>query len=213
MAEPRPALPYSTFAQQEHAARLGMMIFLASEALLFAALFALHAAYRAAHPSAFATGVAHATRALGSINTAVLLTSSYAAASSLHSLRAGRRARSLGLLALTVALGGAFLAIKFTEYARHLGEGIDPAGRGRFFVAHPEAGLRSFWTLYYVTTGLHAVHVTIGLAVLAWMGVRVALGGVSAERSHPLELGVLYWHLVDLIWIFVWALYYLAGGG
>jgi cytochrome c oxidase subunit 3 len=198
--------------QDEHAAQLGMMVFLASEALLFAALFALYGAYRATYPAAFALGVAHATRTLGTINTAVLLTSSLAAAASVHALRVGRRARSLALLALTLLLGVGFLVIKLSEYAQHLREGITPSGQGRFFALHPAAGLPSFWTLYYVTTGLHAVHVVIGLTVLAWLWVRVARGRVTAERDYPLALGVTYWHLIDVVWIFVWPLYYLAGG-
>lgn len=202
--------PFDDAAQSERAAQLGMTVFLASEALLFAALFALHAAYRVAYPAAFDAGVAHAERALGTVNTAVLLTSSYAVASSVRALRNGRRGRSLALLALTLVLGAAFLAIKLVEYARHLREGIDPAAQGHFFARHGEPGLAEFWTLYYVTTGLHAVHVVVGLTVLAALGVGVLRGRVSPARSHPLALGALYWHLVDLVWIFVWPLYYLA---
>lgn len=206
-------LPSDDAAREEHAAHLGLMVFLASEALLFAALFALYGAYRVTYPAAFAFGVAHSTHALGAINTAVLLTSSFTAAVAVHALRAGRRGRSLALLALTLLLGAGFLVIKGIEYAQHLGEGITPSGRGRFFTQHPAAGLPSFWTLYYFTTGLHAVHVLVGLMVLAVLGVSVARGSVTPARSYPLALGVTYWHLIDAVWIFVWPLYYLAAGG
>ena len=212
MAEPRPAPHFATLAQQEHAAHLGMWVFLASESLLFAGLLCLYGAYRAHAPAAFALGVAHNTRLLGSINTAILLCSSYAAASAVHALRAGRRALSVGLLALTVAMGAGFLAIKIHEYALHFAEGIKPGGAGRFFVEHTDAGLRPFWTLYYLTTGLHAFHVAVGLMVLVWLAVRVARGRVTPEVSHPLALGAMYWHLVDVVWIFVWPLYYLTAG-
>ena len=203
--------PFADAAQREHAARLGLWVFLASEALLFAGLLALYAACRAQHPRAFAEGVTHATRALGAINTGVLLTSSYAVAASVHALRRGRRGLSLALLGVTVAMGAGFLAIKFTEYARHVHEGIEPGGRGRFFAAHTDPGLATFWTLYYTTTGLHAVHVTVGALVLVWLWGRVAFGR-SRDASRALSLGATYWHFVDLVWIFVWPLYYLLGG-
>jgi cytochrome c oxidase subunit 3 len=211
MADPRPHGPFDDEAQRVHASELGLWVFLASEALLFAGLLALHAAMRAHHPAAFGEGVPHATRVLGSVNTAVLLTSSYAVAASVRALRDGRRWRSLALLGLTIALGAAFLVIKVVEYARHLREGIGPGARGRFFAAHAHEGLATFWTLYYATTGLHAVHVAVGLAVLAWLWLRVAAGTVSRASSHPLALGAMYWHFVDVVWIFVWPLYYLTG--
>jgi cytochrome c oxidase subunit 3 len=213
MADARPAEHFDTLEQQAHAAHLGMWVFLASELLLFAGLFALYFAYRAMYPAGFAAGVAHNTRVLGAVNTGVLLTSSLAAASAVHALRRGGVRRALGWLVVTVALGGGFLAIKLTEYAQHFREGIEPGGRGRFFAAHAEAGLREFWTLYYVTTGLHAIHVTIGLGVLAWLATRVLRGTVTPRVDYPLALGAMYWHLVDVIWIFVWPFFYLAGGG
>jgi cytochrome c oxidase subunit 3 len=210
MAEVASENPFADAAQREHAAHLGLWVFIASEALLFAGLLALYAACRAHHPRAFAEGVTHATRVLGAINTAVLLTSSYAVAASVHALRRGRRALSLALLGITIAMGAGFLAIKFTEYAQHLHEGIEPGGRGHFFAAHTEPGLATFWTLYYATTGLHAVHVAVGVFVLAWLWARVAFGRPD-DTARSLPLGATYWHFVDLVWIFVWPLYYLLG--
>jgi cytochrome c oxidase subunit 3 len=213
MTEPRVAEPYDSLERQAHAAHLGMWVFLASELLLFAGFFALYAGYRATYPLGFAIGVEHNTRLLGTINTLVLLTSSYAVASAVHALRGGRVVRAVTLLFATVALGIVFLAIKFTEYAKHFQEGIYPGGRGAFFAQHGESGLREFWTLYFATTGLHAIHVTVGLFVLVWMAWRVARGHVSATHDHPLALAAMYWHLVDVVWIFVWPIFYLTGRG
>lgn len=187
-----------------------MWIFLASEFLLFAGLFALYGGYRAHAPAAFEEGVRHAKKALGSLNTAILLVSSTLAALSVHAARDGRRKRSAVLLALTIALGIAFLVIKFYEYSLHFDEGIFPGGSGRFFTTHPAPSLIPFWTLYFATTGLHAVHVAVGIVVLASTGFSLWRGTINPHRIHPLENAALYWHLVDTIWIFVWPLYYLA---
>lgn len=201
---------FESAPKQAQAARLGMWIFLASEFLLFAGLFALYGGYRAHAPTAFEEGVRHSTKALGSLNTAVLLVSSTAAALSVHAARAGRRKRAMLLLASTIALGLVFLGIKFYEYSLHFREGIFPGGTGRFFSTHADPSLAPFWTLYFATTGLHAVHVAVGTVVLASSLFSLWRGTINPQRIHPLENAALYWHLVDTIWIFVWPLYYLA---
>jgi cytochrome c oxidase subunit 3 len=211
MGRERVAVQFEDMPKQAHAARLGMWIFLASEVLLFAGLFALYASYRAEHPSGFGEGVRHNTRVLGSINTAVLLVSSYFAALGLHQLRRDRRRLAVLLTSLTIALGAVFLAIKFVEYRTHFREGIYPGGVGRFFAEHhADQGMIQFWTLYFFMTGLHAVHVTVGMGVLAFVALRVARARVTAAAPHPLELAAIYWHLVDVIWIFLWPLFYLV---
>jgi cytochrome c oxidase subunit 3 len=197
--------------QQAHAARLGMWVFLASEMLLFAGLFALLSTYRLEHPAAFASGVRHNTKVLGSINTAVLLLSSYLVAMAVHAIRRGRTRATQLLVAGTVLLGAAFLVIKLTEYGLHFREGIYPGGQGAFFATHGEEGLPVFWTLYFGTTGLHAVHVTVGMIVLSVMATGVHTGKITAAAPQRMEIAAIYWHLVDVIWIFLWPLFYLAG--
>jgi cytochrome c oxidase subunit 3 len=215
MAERAPARVdhFQDLEQETRAAHLGMWVFLASEVLLFAALFALYASYRAAYPEAFGFGVAHGSKILGTANTVLLICSSYAAASAVHAIRAGHARRAAALLAFTVTSGLGFLAIKGVEYAQHFREGIFPGGHGAFFAEHPMAGLPSFYTVYFLMTGLHGVHVIVGMGVLTWMLVRALRGQLVPPFTHPLVLGVLYWHLVDIIWIFLWPLFYLLPGG
>jgi cytochrome c oxidase subunit 3 len=201
---------FEDLEQQAHASHVGMAVFIASEALLFSGLFALFLAYRLRFPAAFELGVEHGEKVIGSVNTGVLLTSSTLLAFAVHTLRGGNRRATVALMSGTIALGLAFLVLKFFEYAIHLRAGIEPGGSGRFFAEHTEFGLAQFWTLYYVMTGIHALHVTVGLGVLAVLLARVVRGRLVPPALHPLELGAIYWHLVDLIWIFLWPLYYLA---
>lgn len=204
---------FADLAQQEHAARLGMWIFIASEALLFGALFGLYGAYRAAYPDAFREGVGHNPMWMGTLNTGLLLLSSGAAAIAENLLEHRRRRASLGLLAVVLALGTAFLAIKGVEYASHVREGILPGGAGPFFDEHPRAGLAMFFTLYYVMTGLHALHVIVGLAAMAWFAWWIASGRQRPEHAYRLGVATLYWHFVDMVWLFLWPMFYLMGGG
>lgn len=209
-ATPPHAEHFDSYESQAHAARLGMWIFLGSELLLFAGLFALYAAYRARDPAAFVEGVHHDTKVLGTINTAILLVSSTLAALGVHALREGRRRAAVAFVASTVVLGGVFFAIKMTEWAQHFADGIAPGARGRFFVEHPAAGLPTFWNLYFAMTGLHVLHVLVGMTALGCAAVGVLRGTITAERPTTLENCTLLWHLVDLVWIFLWPLFYLA---
>ena len=200
---------YDTLDRQHATARLGMWVFLASESLLFAALFALYAAYRFIYPAEFHAAAAHANVLLGTINTYILLTSSLTVALSIHETKHGRRRRALILLAITIALGVAFEVLKLVEYGLHLEDGIAPGGYYSY-AALPAHGAVLYFTLYYLMTGLHALHVLGGLGALAWLWLRLYRGKIAADSYLALELGGLYWHLVDLVWIFLWPLLYLV---
>lgn len=208
----RVASHFEDISKQAHAARLGMWVFLGSEALFFSGLFALYTAYRTEHPHGFGVGVEHNTVVLGSINTAVLLVSSYTVALAVHFIRRGRVRASATLVGATVALGLCFLVIKILEYLDHFRHGIYPGGVGDFFVSHGDAGTKMFFTLYFCMTGLHAIHVFAGMCVLAFLLAKVLRGEIGPWAPHPLVLGAVYWHLVDLIWIFLWPLFYLVAG-
>lgn len=199
---------YEDLAHQHRAGRLGMWVFIGSETLFFGALFALYFGYRAAWPESFTAASHHASLVLGTANTYVLLTSSLTVALALEAMRHDRARRALLLIGATAALALVFLALKFTEYAHHAAEGILPGGRYRF-EALPEAGAQHYFTLYYGMTGLHAVHVLVGLALFSWVALKLARRRYTAQAHLGLELVGLYWHFVDVIWLFLWPMFYL----
>jgi cytochrome c oxidase subunit 3 len=205
-----PEVQFENLAKQEHAVRFGMWIFIGSELLLFAALFGVYAAYRVQYPAAFAAGVHHNALAIGTINTIVLILSSFTVAWSIHVLRADRRTTALWMLAATLVLGAMFLVFKGIEYAHHFSEGIYP-GKAYVFADLPGYGGQLFFSLYFLMTGLHALHMVGGLVVMTWLLVRVWRRKTTPAYHAELELGALYWHLVDSIWIFLWPLFYLTG--
>lgn len=208
--ETRLAVQFESIARQEHAVRFGMWVFLGSELLLFAGLFGLYAAYRTMYAADFAKALHHNALALGSINTVVLIVSSFTVAWSIHALRGGRRRTTLIMLAVTMALGVTFLVLKGVEYADHFHHGIFP-GAYYSFAELPTHGAQIYFTLYYFMTGLHAIHMIAGLSIMIWLTTRVVRRKTTTARHGELELGALYWHLVDSIWIFLWPLFYLAG--
>jgi cytochrome c oxidase subunit 3 len=199
---------YPDFPTQDQTLTFGMWIFLASEALLFAALFALYAAYRTMYPHEFAEAIDENTRWFGTGNMYILLTSSLTAALSVSAVRAGRAGRAARLLAATALLGLLFLVVKGVEYAHHVHEGSLP---GRYYHDGrlPTFGANRFFTMYWVMTGFHALHVTAGLVVVIWMAIGAARGRYTPDHHAKLEMGTMYWHLVDVIWIFLWPLLYL----
>jgi cytochrome c oxidase subunit 3 len=203
-----PEIQYESLDRQHAAARLGMWVFLGSEMLLFAGLLALYAAYRFVYPTEFHAAAAHANLTIGTINTYVLITSSLTMALAIHATRRGQRARTVALLVITIALGLTFDVLKGVEYAEHLSVGIAP-GHYYAFDTLPAHGAVLYFTLYYMLTGLHALHVTGGICVVVWLALRARRGDFTRESHLALELGGLYWHLVDLVWIFLWPLLYL----
>jgi cytochrome c oxidase subunit III len=193
---------------QQHAARLGMWLFLATEVLLFTALFTAYTLYRFLFSEAFA----HASRlmdtSIGAANTLVLITSSLTVALGIHWVRAGRSRLAAGMIAVTLLFGATFMVIKAFEYHHHFSEGQLP-GRYYGYAEVQGPGVAMFFTLYFIMTGLHGLHVLIGMSVLAFLMVRTWKGAYSEAYYTPVELGGLYWHLVDLIWIFLFPLLYL----
>jgi cytochrome c oxidase subunit 3 len=200
---------YADFVQQDQTLTLGMWVFLASELLLFAALFALYAAYRTMYGADFHAALKHNTLAYGTANMYVLLVSSFSAALAVWAVRRARPRLAVALLTTTMALGVAFLAIKLCEYGEHVRERALP-GRAYHLSALPTLGANRFYTMYWVMTGIHALHVTAGVCLLGWLVYRTATRHYTVERHAGLEMGTMYWHLVDIIWIFLWPILYLA---
>lgn len=188
--------------------RIAVWIVIASEALLFAGLFALYATYRSEHTHAFEAGIRANIAWIGGLNTMLLLTSSFAIAWAIHRIRHGRSA-TWSLLAVLV-LGCGFLVFKSIEWSIHIEEGIVPG----LAYAGPDhgRGTQLFFTLYYAMTGLHAFHVVAGLALVLWVFVRARRRTIDRDRHLALELVAVYWHFVDAIWVFLWPMFYLMHG-
>ncbi|MGA9520332.1 MAG: cytochrome c oxidase subunit 3 [Myxococcaceae bacterium] len=200
------------FATPEHqasTARLGMWIFLATEVLFFTSLFVAYVVYRSVYAEQFKEAGHHMAVALGTINTYVLITSSLFVALAHHFSKQGRSGLVAVLTLLAALLGIAFMVIKGIEYTRHFHEGLLPGGWWAFpGLTHPGAAM--FVTLYWLTTGVHTVHVAIGVAVLAWLSFEAASGKYSSAYHSPVEMGGLYWHFVDAVWVFLYPMFYLV---
>ncbi|MEI7035333.1 cytochrome c oxidase subunit 3 family protein [Fulvimonas yonginensis] len=196
--------------QQREAATLGMWVFLATEILFFGVLFAGYTYCRVLFPDAFATGSRRTDMLLGTLETAVLLTSSCAVALAVREVQLGGRRMATALLGFTAALGIAFLVMHGFEYAAEYEEGLIPAIHYTQQGVHAR-GMAIFYCLYYFITGFHSLHVAIGVAVLLVMAWRTWHHAFDQDYHTPLELTALYWHLVDIVWIFVYPLVYLVG--
>jgi cytochrome c oxidase subunit 3 len=201
---------YATPEQQRETVTLGMWIFLATEVLLFGVLFTAFAVYRTYYTHAFDEGSADMNIVLGAINTAVLITSSLTMAFSIYSAALGKILRTYLLLIATAFIGLIFLAIKFTEYYLHYQAHKVP---GIWFESNsPDAGpLQMFYVFYFIMTGLHALHMTIGIGLVLVFAFRAAAGAFNPEYYTPLEAVGLYWHFVDIVWVFLFAIFYISG--
>ena len=199
---------FSSLARQNEAMRLGMWLFLATEILLFAGLFTGYAVYRFEFPEAFKEASRHLELTAGTVNTLVLITSSLTVALAIHYARSNRPKAAAICLVLTLAFALAFLGIKAIEYTAHFHEKSLP-GKYYAFEEVKVPGAAMFFSLYFLMTGLHGLHVVVGMSVLSWILWRTLQGRYSERYYTGLELGGLYWHLVDLVWIFLYPLLYL----
>ncbi|HEY3308210.1 MAG TPA: cytochrome c oxidase subunit 3 family protein [Desulfuromonadaceae bacterium] len=187
-------------------AKLGMWLFLFTELLLFGGLFLLFSVYLAHFPREFAAAGRQLNWILGTANTIILLTSSLFAAMAVTAVQRNQVRRVMGLIGGTILCAAAFIVIKYFEWSAKIGHGIYP---GSEHLKAGPPGESVFFSLYFMTTGIHGLHVLIGGTLLAWIAAKVKSGAVTADNYILLENGALYWHLVDLIWIFIFPLYYL----
>ena len=206
---PQLAGHFDTIGQQDYAARLGMWLFLGTEVLLFAGLFLGYTVYRHFYHETFH----HCSRALsieyGTTNTIILITSSLFVAIAYWAVKVGKKPLALFMLALTILCALAFLFIKYLEYKHKFEVGELPGKwfRAEELMKYPAANM--YFTIYFLTTGLHAFHVIVGMTVLAFVMKGIISGRYRPDYYVPVELGALYWHLVDLVWIFLFPLLYL----
>jgi cytochrome c oxidase subunit III len=187
--------------------RIGMWIFLYSEIILFGGLFVLYAVYFHNFPADFAAGGKELNRIIGTINTLVLLISSFTVAASITAVQRQKTAQAIALILFSLGCGLLFLVNKYFEWGAKFEHGLYP-NSDRLYEAEP--GFNIFFGLYYTITGLHGLHVVIGMILLSISLVLVIKGRVNAGRYAMLENSGLYWHLVDLIWIYVFPLFYLV---
>lgn len=197
-------------AQQAEAAKLGTWLFLLTEILLFGGLFCAYAIFRAWYPEMFWEAHKQLDVVLGSINTVVLITSSVTMALAIRSMQLNNRTHTLWFLAATLMFAATFLVIKYFEYEHKIHLGQLP---GKYYTYTGLEGNNPhvFFSIYFAMTGLHGFHVLGGMGLIVWMMIRTVRGTISAEYYTPIEMTGLYWHLVDLIWIFLFPLLYLIG--
>jgi cytochrome c oxidase subunit 3 len=210
--EPLLAEQFVELEQQRETRELGMWVFLATEVLFFGAFMASYLIYRYWYPRSFELGSHHMDQLLGAVNTAVLLTSSYTMALAVSAAESGQRRRVVTLLSSTLVLGTLFLGVKCVEYYHKYTEHLIPfAG----WIFEPEGaerlGMMTFFNLYFLMTGMHAFHMVIGGGLLLYLIVQVSRGRHLEPTSVWVHNVGLYWHFVDLVWVFLFPFFYLVG--
>jgi cytochrome c oxidase subunit III len=202
---------FEDIAQQRAASTLGMWVFLATEVMFFGGLFLAFAVARFLHADAFNQAAKQLDVLAGSINTAILLTSSFTTALAVAALKQGQEKRVIPLLLVSIVLGSMFVAIKGYEYHEKWTEGLFPGAN--FAVAGPDRNqIELFFLFYFILTGLHGIHLLIALGVAVVMISFLITGRITQTRYMEIEVSALYWHFVDIVWVFVFPLLYLIGG-
>lgn len=194
--------------QQFNASKLGMWVFLVTEILFFGGLFAAYVIYRAWYPDLYIQASTQLNTLWGAVNTAVLIGSSLTVAMAIRSAQTNDNRGVFLNLVITLVLAFVFMVIKYFEYTHKFELGIFPGGHYTFEgIEHPKANI--FFSIYYIMTGLHGLHVIIGIGLMVWLAIKAKNNAFSAEYYTPVEMVGLYWHLVDIIWIFLFPLLYL----
>ena len=194
--------------QQFNTAKIGMWLFLVTEVLMFGGLFVGYGIMHSRHPEAFMAAHHHLNRTLGALNTVVLLLSSFTMVMAVWAAQTSRKKLVILFLLITLLCAGTFMVVKYYEYSHKFHEGLLP---GKFYSHEGDTvpGQFMFFSFYFMMTGLHGIHVLLGMVVISWLLYRAIRGDFSAEYFSPVDITGLYWHLVDLIWIYVFPLMYL----
>jgi cytochrome c oxidase subunit III len=202
---------FTTMEQQFDTAKLGMWLFIATEILLFGGLFVGFGMMQSRYPREFVEAHEHLKRWQGALNTVVLLVSSFTMVLAVQSAKTNKKAKTVGFLALTIVCACIFLVVKYFEYSHKFEEGWLP---GKYYHAVGDSiqgshGYARFFSFYFMMTGLHGIHILVGIGVLSWILIRAKRSEFSDAYYTPVELVGLYWHVVDMIWIYLFPLYYL----
>ena len=212
---------FENMEQQREASTLGMWVFLVTEIMFFGGMFLAYTLYRSRYPFAFASASNHLDLKLGAINTVVLILSSFTMAMAVYSTQVGKRRNQIIALGLTLLLGATFLGIKAVEYHQKYEDRLIP-GRvilRRAFDASEvhllgdaqKQNVEMFYWIYFAMTGMHAVHMIIGIGIISIILFWAIRGKYGPEYHNPVEVSGLYWHFVDIVWIFLFPLLYLLG--
>ena len=199
--------------QQLEASTLGMWVFLVTEIMFFGGLFMAYLVYRTMYPDAWMTGSQQLNVPLGAVNTAVLIISSLTMAMAVRSAMVGRRSAQIRYLVFTILLGTTFLVVKYFEYKSKFEHHLVPgahfiAPEGHETLAQP---MQIFFSLYFIMTGVHAAHMVVGIGLMSVILVMAWRGRFGPDYYTPVEVSGLYWHFVDIVWIFLFPLLYLLG--
>ena len=197
---------FEDLQQQYEAANMGMWAFIAQEIMFFGGLFAGYTVYRFKYLGAFIEGSNYLPLELGALNTAVLIASSFTMAMAVRAAQQGAKNPLLRWILATMALGTTFLVIKAFEYADKYHHGLLPG-----FSFDGSGQLKIFFSFYFAMTGMHALHMIIGLGLVVWLIPKIRRGTYTSEYFSPIENFGLYWHFVDIVWIFLFPLLYLIG--
>ena len=203
------------FRDAEHqfdSAKQGIWLFMVTEILMFGGLFVGYAIFHSIYPEMFSEGAHHLDWRLGFVNTLVLIVSSYTMAMSIHHLQKNEKSQAVVKLWITVGCGLIFMMIKAYEYYTKFEHGLLPGHLLNPEHAHAvHANLGMYYGFYFCMTGLHGIHVMIGMGLIIWLAIRAKRGDFGAEYFTPVEGVGIFWHIVDLIWIFLFPLLYLVG--
>ena len=204
---------FEDLGQQHEASTLGMWMFLTTEILFFGGILCAYWVYRVIYPEAWALGAAQQNTLAGGINTIVLIVSSLTMALAVRAAQLGSRRGQVVFLSLTLVFGLIFVGVKMWEYRMHYVEGLFP-GAAWHWNENPALAskVQLFMTFYWGLTGLHALHMVIGVGLLIWIIIRAARAHFSPEYYGPVEVMGLYWHFVDIVWIFLFPFLYLIHG-
>jgi len=206
----RPEMQYATLAQQSETAQLGMWVFIATEVLFFGALLFTYWVYRISYPHDFSLAGHDSKLVLGAVNQAILLTSSLTMVAAINEAKRDEARSAAWLLLLTALLGLAFLGVKGYEYLQDYEDHSVPAVHFLLKTGHrPPDEL--YWTFYWIATGLHAIHLSIGIVLSLIMAALARRGAFSRNYYSPLEVVGLYWSFVDVVWLFLFAAIYPLG--
>lgn len=201
---------YSSPEHQADTAIAGMWLFIADETLFFGGLIYVWLVNQWGHPEGYRRAAEHANFLIGSINTFVLVTASFAYAWALREVRAGRARRGWPALLVTAALGVVFILLKIQEWNLDLHDGLFPGTAFRY--RGPDwGGMALFYSFYWLGTGLHGIHITVGVLLVLWMAWRVRRGDFSPSYTTPVEVVGLYWSFVDIVWLTLYPLIYVVG--